>query len=135
LTPPGLGRCVQMFVRFGATNRRCHHRAPMNDGGSPPPGKEETGDVWAEGNGEGEWCERNCKAITSTQMPLKLISAQRLLYIAQKQYACTHIFRDACAHPPNRLYAKIRDLKSRQAKEAWQPHANRTCAQVWARHV
>jgi len=63
------------------------------------------------------------------------VSAQRLLYITQYRYACTHMCRGACVHPLNRLYAKSRGLKSMQTKEAWQPHANRACAQVWAGQV
>ena len=38
-------------------------------------------------------------------MSLKLISAQCSLYIAEKKYACTHMLRSACAHPPSRPYA------------------------------
>ena len=45
------------------------------------------------------------------------------------------MFRDACAHPLSRPYARIRGLKSMKAKEAWQACANRTCAQVWAGQV
>jgi len=65
------------------------------------------------------------------------VSAQRLLYITQYRYACTHMCRGACVHPPSRLgpYARSQVLKSMQTKGAWQPHANRACAQVWAGQV
>ena len=37
-------------------------------------------------------------------MSPKLISAQRSLHIAEKKYACTHMLRSACAHPPSSPY-------------------------------
>jgi len=61
------------------------------------------------------------------------VSAQRLLYFAQYRYACTNMCRGAYVHPPSRLYARSRGLKSMQTKEAWQPRAN--SAQVWAGQV
>jgi len=65
------------------------------------------------------------------------VSAQRLLYLAQYGYACTHMCRGASVHPPSRPYARSRGLKCMQTKEAWQPRAlaNRACAQVWAVQV
>ena len=65
-------------------------------------GQRVVGEGMEKGNGE----SITANAMTKRpQISPKLISAQRLLHIAEKKYACTHMLRSACAHPPSSPYA------------------------------
>jgi len=62
--------------------------------------------VW-EGMGRGNGASITANAMTSRpkKMSQQLISAHHSLHIAEKKYACTHMLRSACAHPPSSPYA------------------------------
>ena len=64
--------------------------------------------VVGEGTGRGKGESITAKAMTSRQqMPLKLISAQCSLYIAEKKYVFTHMLRSTWTHPLIIVYVYI----------------------------